>query len=122
MSTTTPSKKGKLLKSPTKTPRSSSEALKVLNKAKKFKQLDIKGSVVPREKMSAEEWILLKKRYEEERSIGLAIKEAEKKRRKEERLKKLREIHEKKRQERQLKEEWLKPREDTQCEDSKVSE
>ncbi len=72
--------------------------------------------------MSAEEWILLKKRYEEERSIGLAIKEAEKKRRKEERLKKLREIHEKKRQERQLKEEWLKPREDTQCEDSKVSE
>ncbi len=79
------------------------------------------GCAVPRDKMSAEEWSILKKHFEDEKNIRLALKETEKKRRKEERLKKLREIHERKKRERLQKEEWLKPREDTLCEDSMVS-
>ncbi len=70
--------------------------------------------------MSAEEWKSLKKRLEEERDLTLALREAEKQRRKEERLRKLRELHEEKRRERLKQEEWLRPREDTLCEDSKV--
>ncbi len=71
--------------------------------------------------MSAEDWKSLKKHLEDERDLTLAVKEAEKQRRKEERLRKLRELHEQKRRERLKQEEWLKPREDTLCEDSKVS-
>ena len=70
--------------------------------------------------MSVEEWKSLKKRLEEERDLTLALREAEKQRRKEERLRKLRELHEEKRRERLKQEEWLRPREDTLCEDSKV--
>ena len=97
------------------------EALKVLNKAKKFKQLDLKSSLVHRDSqtpLSAEEFSELKKKYEEESRF--LQRELEKQRRKEDRLRKLREAHEQKRLEKMKQKEWLKPREDTLCEDSKV--
>lgn len=99
------------------------EALKVLNKAKKFKQLDLKNSVVHRdtkEPLSAIEFAELKRKNEEDRLRRIQLWEAEKQRRKEDRLKKIRETQEQKRQERMKQKEWLRPREDTLCTDSKV--
>ena len=95
----------------------------MLNKAKKFKQLDLKSSIVHKDSgipLSIEELTVLKKHMEEERDRRLLLKETEKQRKKEARLRKLRETQELKRKERLEKEEWLKPREDTLCEDSKV--
>lgn len=103
-----------------KTPRSHSEALKVLNKAKKFRQMDLKKSVVRKAGLSEEELAELTKRAEEERRRWLEVWEEEKRKRREERSEKLRALHEQKRLEKLRQREMMRPREDTLCTDSKV--
>lgn len=102
------------------------EALKVLNKAKKFKQMDLKKSVVKGDlqcPLTLEELTEMRRRAEEERQRRALLQELEKKQKKEERLQKLRELYEQRRLEKQRQKEWLKPREDLLLihEDSKVS-
>ena len=104
-------------------PRHKIEALKALHKAKKFRQMDLKKSMVKVETMrplTEEELKELRRSAEEERQRRLAQKEAEKQQRREERLQKVREQQEQKRQERLRQKEWLKPREDLLCADSEV--
>lgn len=101
------------------------EALKVLNKAKKFKQMDLKKSVVKGDlqcPLTLEELTEMRRRGEEERQRRALLLELEKKQKKEERLQKLRELYEQRRQEKQRQKEWMKPREDLLLlnEDSKV--
>ena len=118
-----PTKTLKPPKSPSKTPRSKMEALKALNKAKKFKQMDLKKTVVRNETrlpLSEEEMIEFKRRAEEEHQLKTALIEAEKLRKKEQRLRKLREHWEQRRLEKLRQQELMKPREDLLCEDSKV--
>lgn len=104
-----------------KTPRSQMEALKVLNKAKKYRQMDLKKSVVKKSGLSREELEELERRADEERRHLQQMWEAEKIRRREERLEKVRLTQELKRLERLKQKELMKPREDTLCIDSKVS-
>lgn len=97
------------------------EALKVLNKAKKFRQMDLKKSVVKKSGLSREELEELERRADEERRHLQEMWEAEKRRRREERLEKVRLTQELKRLERLKQKELMKPREDTLCTDSKVN-
>ena len=103
-------------------PRNQVEALKVLNKAKKFKQMDLKKNVVKQEKRSLteEELAILRRLAEEDRQQKIALREAEKQKRKEERLKKLREQQEQRKLEKLRQKEMMKPREDLLCDNSKV--
>ena len=96
------------------------EALRALHKAKKFKQMDLKKSVLQKggAPLSKEEATELKLRERLHRAEAM---EMEKLRRKEQRLKKLREMHEQKRRQKLREKEWLKPREDLLCTDSKVT-
>ena len=103
-----------------KTPRNHTEALRVLNKAKKFRQLDLKKSVVKRNGLTEEELAELQQRAEEERRRWLEVWEEEKRKRREERMEKLRALQEQKRLERIRQREMMRPREDTLCTDSKV--
>jgi hypothetical protein len=98
------------------------EALKVLNKAKKFKQMDLKKNLVVQEKrtLTEEELAIMRRLQEEERQRKIAQREAEKLKRKEERLKKLRELQEQRRLEKLRQKELMKPREDLLCDNSKV--
>lgn len=111
---TTPLQSPKSIKSPP-------SALKILNKAKKFKQLDLKNAVVTKKVLGPAELQELEAKRELERQRRAAQMEEEKKRRKELRLRKLREQQEQKRLEKLRQKELLKPREDTLCKDSKVS-
>ena len=117
------SKIPKSLSSPSalKSPQSKTEALKLLNKAKKFKQMDLKNSLIKKHGLSAAELAELKMRVDLERQRRAAQLEEEKLRRKELRARRLREQQERRRLERIRQKEWLKPREDLTCEDSKVS-
>ena len=110
-------------KSP-QTPRSKLEALKALNKAKKFKQMDLKKNLVKQEKrtLTEEELAIIRKLAEEERLLKIALREAEKQKRKEERQRKLHEQQEQRRLERMRQKELMKPREDLLCVNSKVSQ
>ena len=103
-----------------KTPRSHMEALKVLNKAKKFRQMDLKKSVVIKSGLSREELDEMQRKVDEERRRWKEVWEQEKMRRREERIEKLRALQEQKRLERLRQKEMMKPREDTLCTDSKV--
>lgn len=96
------------------------EVLKVLNKAKRFKQLDLKKSVFKKGDLNSTELKEMEVRTELERQRRALLWEEDKRRRKEQRLGKLREQQERKRLERIRQREWLKPREDLFCEDSKV--
>lgn len=96
------------------------EALKALNKARKFKQMDLKKAMVRNVCLSEEEMAELRHRAEEEREKRMAAVEAEKQRKKEERQRRIQEKWEKKRREKMRQVEWMKPREDMLCEDSKV--
>lgn len=96
------------------------EALKVLNKAKRFRQMDLKKTVMKKSGLSEEELEELQRRAEEERRHLQEVWEAEKRRRREERLEKLRVAQEQRRLERLKLKEMMKPREDTLCTDSKV--
>lgn len=101
------------------------EAKKVLKKAKQLKQLDLKGKFakkVVKRVATEEEMAEARKMFEEQRLRKVAERLAEKEKRREERLSKLREQKEQRRLERLRKLEWLKPREDLLCEDSKVGE
>lgn len=98
------------------------EALKVLNKAKKFRQMDLKRSVSKRGPLSAEELAELQKRADEERQRWAEQREAEKRRRQEERMERLKKAQEQRRLERLRQRELMKPREDLLCGDSKVRE
>lgn len=118
-----------------KSPRNKAEALKVLNKAKRFKQMDLKKSVINKNDMSPAELEALKERQEQERQRKVAQLEEEKRKRdeekkereeerrkmREERMRQIREQQEQQRLEKLKKIEWLKPREDLTCEDSVVS-
>ena len=103
-----------------KTPRSQSEALKVLNKAKRFRQMDLKKSVVRKAGLSEEEVAELTRRAEEERRRWLEVWEEEKRKRREERSEKVRQLQEQKRLEKLRQIEMMRPREDTLVIDSKV--
>lgn len=90
-------------------------ALKVLNRAKKMKQLDLKRSVHKSDSskhMTEAEWQEIKQKVDD-----LVI--AQKQFKKEERLAKLRKFHELKKQEKVRQRELMKPREDLLCEESK---
>ena len=126
----------------TKSPRSKTSALKVLNKAKKFKQMDLKKNVVRKKDLSPEELAALKevkererkKKAEEEkkkREEEKMRREEERKRREEEKRERKEEVRKEREEERRrvreerikmkmLELEWLKPREDLSCEDSLV--
>ena len=127
---------------PTKSPRSKAEALKLLNKAKRFKQMDLKKSVV-KKNLTPEQLVALKELKERDRQRKAEEerkkKEDERRRKEEERRRKEEERKERKEEERKEREEerrrlkeermktklreleWLKPREDLACEDSLVS-
>lgn len=103
-----------------KSPQAKAEAQKALNKAKKFKQRDLKKCVVKRSSLDPIELAELRLKEEFERQRRLALLEEEKARRKEQRMRRLREQQEKRRQAKIMQREWLKPREDMLCEDNKV--
>ena len=108
-------------KTPAKTPRSSHmEALKVLNKAKRYRQMDLKKSAVIRSELTQEELEELQRRADEEFRQWQEAWELEKRRRREERMEKLRLAHEQKRLQQLRQKEMMKPREDTLVTDSKV--
>ena len=92
----------------------------MLNKAKKFRQMDLKKSVVRKAGLSEEEVAELTRRAEEERRRWLEVWEEEKRRRREERSEKLRRLQEQKRLEKLRQTEMMRPREDTLVTDSKV--
>jgi len=126
----------------TKSPRSKASALKVLNKAKKFKQMDLKKNVMRKKDLTPEELAALKEIKERERKKKAdeekrkreeeRLRKEEERRRREEEKKERKEEVKKEREEerRRLREErmnkklreleWLKPREDLTCEDSLV--
>ena len=112
-------KSPKVPKSP-KTPRNHTEALRVLNKAKKFRQMDLKKSVVRKAGLTEEELEELQRKAEEERRRWLEVWEEDKRRRREERMERLRALQEQKRLEKLRQRELTRPREDTLCTDSKV--
>ena len=93
----------------------------MLNKAKRFRQLDLKKSVIKKTGLSQEEVEELQRRAEEERRRWQEVWEEEKKRRREERMERLKALQEKKRLEKLRQRELMKPREDTLFTDSKVS-
>lgn len=117
------SKTGMSKKSPTglKSP-GNSRSMSLLNKAKRFKQLDLKNSLVDRSSLTPIELAELKLSAEFERQRQLAQLEEDKQRRKEARLRRIREQQERRRLEKLRQKEWLKPREDLLCDDSKVGE
>ena len=133
-STPKPDKKPKLPKTPkpckmmkapvsVATPAALSEAKKVLKKARQLKQLDLKKNLVKKvdkKPLTEADLIELRVKAEEKRLHRLAEKEAEKERRREERIKRVQENREMRRLEKLRKIEWMKPREDLLCEDSKV--
>lgn len=94
----------------------------MLNKAKKFKQMDLKKNLVVQEKrvLTEEELAVMRRLQEEERLRKIAQREAEKNRKKEDRLKKLREQKEQRKLEILRQKELMKPREDLLCSNSKV--
>lgn len=98
-----------------------SEALKVLQKAKKFKQMDLKNSMVKKSSLTPIQLAELKLNAEFEQQRRAALLEEDKQRRKEMRMRKIREQQEQRRLEKLRQKELLKPREDLLCEDSKVS-
>ena len=115
----------KMLKTPVSvaTPAALSEAKKVLKKARQMKQMDLKKSLVKKvdkKPLTEADLIELRRKAEEKRLHRLAEKEAEKERRREERIKRVQEKREMRRLEKLRKIEWMKPREDLLCEDSKV--
>ena len=95
----------------------------MLNKAKKFKQMDLKKNVVKPEKrtLTEEELAIVRRLAEEERLRKIALREAEKQRKKEERQRKLQEQQEQRRLDKLRQKELMKPREDLLCDNSKVS-
>ena len=111
---------------PPKSPHSSSvskEALKLLNKAKKMKQMDLRKSIVKAITdlpLSDAEFQDMKKRGDEEKEWKEVLKEFEQQRKKTERLKRLQEVTKRRKLERLRQRELLKPREDMLCKDSKV--
>lgn len=115
------SKVPKSMSLPLKSPLSKSEALKVLNKAKKFKQMDLKNAMLKQGSMGPIEMAEMRIKAEMERQRRVALLEEEKTRRKEVRLRRIREQQARRRREKMKQREWLKPREDTTCNDSKVS-
>ena len=115
------SKMSKSMSLPLKSPLSKSEALKVLNKAKKFKQMDLKNAMLKQSSMCPIEMAEMRIKTEMERQRRAALAEEEKTRRKEMRLRRIREQQAQRRREKMKQKEWLKPREDTTCNDSKVS-
>jgi hypothetical protein len=106
---------------PLKSPQGKSEALKVLQKAKKFKQMDLKNSMIKKSSLTPIELAELKLNAEFERQRRAAMLEEEKQRRKEMRLRRLKEQQEQRRLEKQRLKELLKPMEDLLCKNSKVS-
>ena len=115
-----PNKVPRSLSMPMKSPRGKSEALKALQKAKKYKQMDLKKSVVKRSLLSPIELAELKLKEEFERQRRAALLAEEKQQRKELRMQRLKEQQEQRRLEKLRQKELLKPREDMLCEDSKV--
>jgi len=86
-----------------------------------FKQMDLKNSVVKKSALSTVELAELKLKAELERQHRTVQLEEEKRKRKELRMRRLREKQEQRRLAKLQQKEWLKPREDMECEDSKVS-
>ena len=107
------------------TPSSSSiAAKKVIKKAKMMKQLDLKGKFakqVNKKFATEEEMVEARRQVEQLRLTKMAARLVEKEKIKEERTRKLMEQKEQRRMEKRKKLEWMKPREDLLCEDSKVS-
>lgn len=99
------------------------EAKKVLKKAKQLKQLDLKGKFakkIPNKMLSEAELAQMRIQAEQQRIKRIVDRLAEKERKKEERLARLQKQKEQRRLEKLKKIEWLKPREDQLCDDSKV--
>lgn len=86
--------------------------------------MDLKKNLVKQEKrtLTEEELAIIRKLAEEERLLKIALREAEKQKRKEERQRKLHEQQEQRRLERMRQKELMKPREDLLCVNSKVSQ
>lgn len=103
-----------------KSPRNKAEALKVLNKAKRFKQMDLKKSVIHASDLRPAELEALKEKKKQESERRAAMLEENKRKRREDRMRLIREQQELRRMEKLKKKEWLKPREDLMCEDSLV--
>ena len=85
--------------------------------------MDLKKSMVKGElprPLTGDEILEMRRRAEDERERRIAMIEAEKRRKKQERLQKLREVYEQRRLEKQRQKEWMKPREDLLCEDNRV--
>ncbi len=131
------------LSTPAKSPRRKTKAIKVLNKAKRYKQLDLHKSMVNEKDFTPEQLVALKELKERERLRKFEEekkkREEEKRRKEEERKRREEKKRERKEEERKEREEerkrvreerekkrlmeleWLKPREDLACEDSHVS-
>ena len=103
-----------------KSPQTKAKALKVLNKAKRFKQMDLKKSLVNTNELRVEELEALLERNRQERQRKAALVEEERKKRKEDRLRQVLAQKEQRQLEKLKRIEWLKPREDMLCEDSVV--
>ena len=89
-----------------------------------MKQLDLKGKFAKQvhQKLATEEELVEARRQaEQQRLTKMAARLAEREKNKEERTRKLMEQKEQRRMEKRKKLEWMKPREDILCEDSKVS-
>lgn len=89
-----------------------------------MKQLDLKGKFakqVNKKFATEEEMAEARRQVEQQRLTKMAARLAEKEKIKEERTRKLMEQKEQRKIEKRRKLEWMKPREDLLCEDSKVS-
>ncbi len=111
----TPSTTSKLL---------SKEAKKLLKKSKSLKQMDVRRSLL-KKRVSLESGMSnggeRRKSSEDLRVLRLAEKQLMKERLKQDRMKRSKELREKRMREKREQMEWMKPREDFECEDNKVS-
>ena len=96
-----------------------SEAKKILKKTKNLKQMDVRKSLIKKRSVSGEGGLLKERRksFDELRARRLTDKEKIK----QDRIRRNQEMREKRKKERLKQIEWMKPREDLLCEDSKVS-
>ena len=102
----------------------SKEAKKLIKKSKSLKQMDVRRSLL-KKRASLEGGVSnggeRRKSAEDLRVLRLAEKQLMKERLKQDRMRRSKELREKRMRERREQMEWLKPREDFECEDSKVS-
>ncbi len=99
------------------------EAKKILKKSKSLKQMDVRKSLLKKKSIDGVSGLYKERRMsvEELRARRLAEKQNMKEKIKQDRLRRNQELREKKKRERLQQIEWMRPREDLLCDDSKVS-